>query len=109
MLLNVDSRSSICVTDRDYFVRINMATKEKHEKQIILVKLLLSEAEETITTNNNTDLETLKVWEDEQKDCIVSFWKARNCCKQQLDKKGQQQEEEFQHELEIKKGLMRNN
>ena len=55
---------------------------------------------------NDSDLETLKAWADKQKDCILSFGKARDNCKQQVDKlKVQQQEEAIRGELENKKKI----
>jgi hypothetical protein len=55
---------------------------------------------------NYSDLETLKAWADKQKDCILSFRKARDNCKQQMDKlKVQQQEEAIRRELENKKKI----
>ena len=55
---------------------------------------------------NDSDLETLKAWADKQKDCILSFGKARDNCKQQMDKlKVQQQEEAIRGELENKKKI----
>ena len=102
-----------------------MATKEKHQKQVMLAKLNLSVAEDLAATNNldditmayekleeiikrleqskdktmqylmenDTDLETLKVWANEQKECMIDVRKARDGYKQQLDEiKVQQQE-----------------
>jgi hypothetical protein len=52
------------------------------------------------------DLENLKAWAEKQKDCILSFWKSRNNCKQRLDNlRAQKQEETFQHELETQKRI----
>ena len=113
-----------------------MATKEKHQKQVMLAKLNLSE--DLAATNNldditmayeklgeiikrleqskdktmqylmenDTDLETLKVWANEQKECMIDFRKARDSYKQQLDEiKVQQQEEVFQNELQAQKRI----
>ena len=53
-----------------------------------------------------TDLETLKVWADEQKECMMGFRKARESYKQQLDEiKVQQQKEVFQNELQAQKRI----
>ena len=54
----------------------------------------------------NEDLENLKAWAEKQKDCIWSFRKSRDNCKQRLDNlRAQKQEETFQHELETQKGI----
>jgi hypothetical protein len=51
-----------------------------------------------------THLETLKASADEQKECILSFRKARDNCKQQMDVlKVQQHKEAMRSELENKK------
>ncbi len=115
-----------------------MATTEKHEKNVSLAKINLSEAEDLIATNNpddmamayeklgeiikrlelskdktmqylmekDEDLENLKAWAEKQKDCIRSFRKSRDNCKQRLDNlRAQKQEETFQHELETQKRI----
>ena len=55
---------------------------------------------------NDTDLETLKVWANEQKECMIDFRRARDSYKQQLVKiKVQQQVEVFQNELQTQKRI----
>ncbi len=114
-----------------------MATTEKHEKNVSLAKINLSQAEDLIATNNpddmamayeklgeiikrlelskdktmqyltekDEDLENLKAWAEKQKDCIRSFRKSRDNCKQRLDNLRAQKQETFQHELETQKRI----
>ena len=72
-----------------------------YEKLGAIIKRLEQPKDKTMQylMENDTDLETLKVWADELKECTMGFRKAWESYKQRLDEiKVEQQKDVFQNE-----------